>query len=59
MPPTPAPSLALSPAPPPDPRAEASFWRAAHRLIDLHTHIDPTPDHMALAVRVFDTVFDV
>ena len=27
-----------------------------HRLIDLHTHIDPTPEHMGLAVRVFDAV---
>jgi predicted TIM-barrel fold metal-dependent hydrolase len=44
------------PAPPPAPdvRAEADGWRAAHRLIDLHTHIDPTLEHMSRAVRVFD-----
>jgi predicted TIM-barrel fold metal-dependent hydrolase len=35
-------------------RAQADAWRAAHRLIDLHTHIDPTPDHVAQALRVFD-----
>ncbi len=52
--PAPAPTLTPAPPPPPDVRAEASSWRAAHRLIDLHTHIDPTPEHMALAVRVFD-----
>jgi len=40
--------------PAPDVRAEADSWRAAHRLIDLHTHIDPTPEHMAQAIRVFD-----
>jgi predicted TIM-barrel fold metal-dependent hydrolase len=33
---------------------EADAWRAAHRLIDLHTHVDPTPEHMAQAVRVMD-----
>jgi Amidohydrolase len=54
--PTPAPALAPAPAPAPDVRVEASSWRAAHRLIDLHTHIGPTPDHMARAVRVFDAV---
>ncbi len=35
-------------------KAQADAWRAAHRLIDLHMHIDPTPDHMAQAVRVMD-----
>jgi predicted TIM-barrel fold metal-dependent hydrolase len=35
-------------------RAQADGWRAAHRLIDLHTHIDPMPEHIATAVRVFD-----
>ena len=33
---------------------QADAWRAAHRLIDLHTHVDPTPEHMAQAVRVMD-----
>jgi predicted TIM-barrel fold metal-dependent hydrolase len=53
---TPAPSPPLPPPPIPDVAAEAASWRSAHRLIDLHTHIDPTPEHMALAVRVFDDV---
>ena len=35
-------------------RAHADSWRSAHRLIDLHTHVDPTPDHLARAVRVMD-----
>ncbi len=35
-------------------RAEADAWRSAHRIIDLHTHVDPTPEHLAEAVRVFD-----
>lgn len=35
-------------------RAKADAWRAAHRVIDLHTHIDPTPEHVAQALRVFD-----
>ncbi len=37
-------------------RAQADAWRAAHRLIDLHTHVDPTPEHMAQAVRVMDAI---
>ncbi|HEY5240634.1 MAG TPA: amidohydrolase family protein, partial [Polyangiaceae bacterium] len=41
---------------PSDVATEAASWRTAHRLIDLHTHIDPTPEHMGLAVRVFDAV---
>jgi predicted TIM-barrel fold metal-dependent hydrolase len=35
-------------------RAQADEWRAQHRLVDLHMHIDPTPEHMAQAVRVMD-----
>ncbi len=36
-------------------RAQADAWRAAHRLIDLHAHIDaPSPEHISQAVRVFD-----
>jgi predicted TIM-barrel fold metal-dependent hydrolase len=35
-------------------RAQADAWRTAHRIIDLHTHIDPTPEHMGEAVRVMD-----
>src|SRR4051812_7971693 len=29
-------------------------WRAEHRLIDLHMHIDGTPEHLARAVRIMD-----
>ena len=36
--------------------AQADVWRTAHRLIDLHTHIDATPEHLAQAVRIFDAV---
>ena len=35
-------------------RAQADAWRVAHKLIDLHTHIDPSPEHIAAAVRIFD-----
>ena len=54
--PTPAPPPASAPTPALAPTAaqEASAWRAAHKLIDLHTHIDPTPEHMGRAVRIFD-----
>jgi hypothetical protein len=34
--------------------AQADAWRASHRLIDLHMHIDPTAAHAATAVRVMD-----
>lgn len=37
-------------------RAQADSWRAARLLIDLHTHIDANPDHLAQAVRVMDAV---
>jgi predicted TIM-barrel fold metal-dependent hydrolase len=29
-------------------------WRAEHRIIDLHQHIDFTPEHLARAVRIMD-----
>ena len=49
---------AAPPAPPADAtatvRAQADAWRAAHRIIDLHTHIDPAPVPIAEAIRVFD-----
>jgi len=32
----------------------ASAWRAEHRLIDLHQHIDSTPEHLARAVAILD-----
>jgi predicted TIM-barrel fold metal-dependent hydrolase len=60
---SPTPSAALPPKPAPTPAddvaavvAQADAWRTAHRLIDLHTHVDPTPEHMAEAVRVMDAV---
>lgn len=31
-------------------------WRAQHRIIDLHQHIDYTPEHLARAVRIMDRV---
>jgi predicted TIM-barrel fold metal-dependent hydrolase len=37
-------------------RAQADAWRSAHRLIDMHMHVDPTPEHMSEAVRVMDAV---
>lgn len=37
-------------------KAQGDAWRAAHRLIDMHMHIDPTPEHMGQAVRVMDAV---
>jgi predicted TIM-barrel fold metal-dependent hydrolase len=37
-------------------RKQADAWRAQHLLIDLHEHIDPTPEHLALAVRIHDAV---
>ena len=37
------------------PRA-ADAWRAEHRLIDLHQHIDGTEAHLARAVRILDAV---
>jgi hypothetical protein len=40
----------------PSAAAQANEWRNAHRLIDLHTHIDATPDHLTQAVRVLDAV---
>jgi predicted TIM-barrel fold metal-dependent hydrolase len=62
----PAASVQAAPAPAPAPvptadsddlgavRARADGWRATHRLIDMHMHIDPTAEHMAQAVRVMD-----
>ncbi len=36
--------------------ARAESWRAARRLIDVHTHIDATAERMADALRVMDAV---
>jgi predicted TIM-barrel fold metal-dependent hydrolase len=53
-----APAAAAAP-PADDPAAvqsQANGWRAAHRLIDLHTHVDATPEHLAEAARIMDAV---
>lgn len=34
--------------------AKADAWRAKQRLIDIHFHVDPTPEHLSRAVRVMD-----
>ena len=33
---------------------QADQWRAEHRVIDLHQHIDMTPEHLARAVKIMD-----
>lgn len=33
---------------------EAAAWREAHRLIDLHQHINMSPEHLARAMRIMD-----
>ena len=35
-------------------RHAAGTWRAEHRIIDLHQHIDCTPQHLARAVKIMD-----
>ncbi len=62
------PTAAPAPAPGPSPassgtadeegavRKQAEDWRAHHLLVDLHEHIDPTPEHLALAVKIQDAV---
>ncbi len=35
---------------------EADQWRAEHRFIDLHQHIDYTTQHLARAVKIMDAV---
>src|SRR5712671_6836158 len=37
-------------------RRIANAWRAEHRLIDLHQHIDYTEEHLARDVRIMDAV---
>jgi predicted TIM-barrel fold metal-dependent hydrolase len=70
VPPPPAVVPSPTPSPPPPPtatgstpaeeeaavRREADSWRAAHLLVDMHEHIDPTPEHLAEAVRIQDAV---
>jgi hypothetical protein len=55
-----APPVATAPPQPEDEtsraRREAGEWRAAHRLIDLHEHVEQTPEHLARAVHIQDAV---
>ncbi|MEQ2010417.1 MAG: amidohydrolase family protein, partial [Limisphaerales bacterium] len=37
-----------------DVQRQASQWRAEHRLIDLHQHVNSTTQHIARAVRIMD-----
>jgi predicted TIM-barrel fold metal-dependent hydrolase len=37
-------------------QAITARWRSEHRIIDLHTHVDPAPEPMARAVQVMDAV---
>jgi predicted TIM-barrel fold metal-dependent hydrolase len=37
-------------------RQSAEVWRAEHRVIDLHQHIDGTTQHLARAVKIMDAV---
>jgi hypothetical protein len=37
-------------------RRAADGWRREHRIIDLHQHIDCTPEHMLRAVQIMDRV---
>lgn len=39
-----------------DVRAQADKWRAEHRLIDLHQHLNGTTQHISRAVRIMDQV---
>jgi predicted TIM-barrel fold metal-dependent hydrolase len=35
-------------------QAQAAQWRAEHRLIDLHQHLDFTTQHLARAIKIMD-----
>src|SRR5260221_829465 len=35
---------------------QAALWRAEHRIIDLHQHIDFTTQHLTRAVKIMDAV---
>jgi predicted TIM-barrel fold metal-dependent hydrolase len=35
---------------------QAAQWRAEHRLIDLHEHLDFTTQHLARAIKIMDAV---
>jgi predicted TIM-barrel fold metal-dependent hydrolase len=55
LPPAPA-AIAAPSEGAPSVSAQADAWRSAHRIIDLHTHVDATTEHLAEAVRVMDAV---
>ena len=38
----------------PNPRTTESLWRAEHRIVDLHMHIDGSPERYDRAVRIMD-----
>jgi hypothetical protein len=55
----PAPSATLPPAADDEQAATrrlADSWRAQHLLVDMHEHIDATPEHLTQAVRIQDAV---
>src|SRR5215207_1781892 len=37
-------------------RSQFEAWRAEHRIIDLHQHINSTTQHIARAARIMDRV---
>ena len=41
---------------PPSVEQMANQWRAEHRLIDMHQHVDFTPEHVARDIRIMDAV---
>ena len=41
---------------PPSASVVADGWRIHHLLVDLHTHVEATPEHLAQAVGTFDAV---
>ena len=49
-----SPSLAEANDPVAATRQQADAWRAEHRIIDLHQHIDCTPEHLPRAVKIMD-----
>jgi predicted TIM-barrel fold metal-dependent hydrolase len=56
----PQPKPLPTPPPPPGPAQTpaqiAAEWRSRHKLIDLHEHIDPAPEHLDRAVKIMDAV---
>jgi len=46
--------IATKPPPEEDVRTVAEGWRKAHKLIDLHEHIDASPEHLARAIKIMD-----